>query len=205
MPLCTQGQVEDTMHIVFTDSMEPTIVYLIEGASQAIKSFLNREIEEATYTNELYDSPWGRAILQLRNYPVTAVAEIQENTVVLVEAEGFQWYSSGKVVRMNGSVDSRWQIGRKIIDVTYTAGYATGSIPDDIEMICAGIVARHFRAGADFAATPAAAGPVRSVSLDGSDSIEYADPPDMGAVGHVAMLTEQDQQGLMHYQRKMNL
>lgn len=205
MTLCVQADVENTLQITFTNQPEATITYLIDGATQAIKTHVDRELEEATYTNELYDSPWGRTLIKLRNYPVTAVTEVIENDVILVEGDSYEFYVSGNLARINGRLERRWQAGRKIIDVTYTAGYSTATLPKDIRNICAGIVARHFRAGADFAATPAAAGPIRSVSLDGSDSIEYADPPDMGAVGHAEMLTGQDKMGLSRYQRRMTL
>lgn len=204
MPLCTQGNVEATLQIKFQNSPEDTITFLIDGATQAIKTYANRELEETTFTNELYDSVWGRTMLQLRQYPVTAVALVEENSVALVEGEGFQWYTNGAIARINGRLERRWVIGRKIIDVTYTAGYSP--IPDDIVLVCTGIVARHFDAGVVYASSPAgAASAITSIALEGSDSISYAEPPGMGTVGNVQMLTASDTKALSRYQRRMVL
>ena len=205
MTLAVQADVQKTLHSVFTNQPESVVTYLLEGATAAINTFVNRELEEATYTNELYDSTWGRTMLQLRQYPVTAVAEVKENSIVLVEGEGFQWYPKGHLARINGTRERRWFVGRKIIDVTYTAGYALADIPADVRNIAAAIAIRHFRAGADYAATPNASGAITSVALDGSDSIDYADDPKMASVGYVEMLTDTEKIALSRYQRRLVL
>lgn len=203
MALCTQDDVERTLHIEFTDTPEDTITFLIDGASQAIKTWVGRELEEATYTNELYDSEWGRTMLQLREFPVTAVSAVVENGVDLVEGESYEFYSTA-LARINGSREQRWQVGRKIIDVSYTAGF--NPIPSDIVLVCSGIVARHFDAGVIYAATPeGAASGITAVGLEGSDSISYAEPPAMGTVGQVMMLTDSDKSALIRYHRRMVL
>lgn len=204
MALCVQSDVEKHLQISVTADPDGVFTYLIEGAGQAIKTYLGRALEEATYTNELYDSPWGRTTLRLREYPVSAVTAVEENSVALVEGEGFQWYPDGLLARINGTRERRWQIGRKIIDVTYTAGYASGSIPDDIRNVCAQMVARVFKAGAAYAATPESiASAIKSVSLEGSDSIEYADPPD--DISDVMQMTAADKTALGRYQKRMLL
>ncbi len=205
MTLAVQADVQKTLHSVFTNQPEPVITYLLEGATQAIKTYVGRELEEDTYTNELYDSEWGRTMLRLRQYPVTAVAAVLENGVALVEGESYEFYTSGALARINGSRETRWQIGRKIIDVTYTAGYAAPDVPHDIRNVCAGIVARHFQAGANYAATPDAAGNITQVQLDGSDSIGYADDPEMASVGYVDMLMMSEMTALSRYRKRLNL
>ena len=206
MTLATQEHVQNTIHAVFTNQPEPVVTYLLEGATQAINTYVNRELEEATYTNELYDSVWGRTTIRLRQYPVTAVAAVLENSIALVEGEGFQWYTMGMLARINGTLERRWQIGRKMIDVTYTAGYAVADIPADIRNVCAAIAARHFEAGAAYAATPSgSSGKVSTVALEGSDSITYAEDPNMASVGYVEMLTADEMTALSRYQRRLNL
>lgn len=205
MTLAVQADVQKTLHSVFTNQPEPVVTYLLEGATAAIETFVGRELEEATYTNELYDSAYGRTMLQLRQYPVTAVAAVLENSIALVEGEGFEWYEKGYLARINGTRERRWVIGRKIIDVTYTAGYAAADIPADIRNIVAAIVARHFRAGADYAATPNATGAITQVALEGSDSIDYADDPNLASVGYVEMLTDAEKSALTRYQRRLVL
>lgn len=202
--LCLQTHVESTLQIDFTNDPEDVITYLIEGADQAIKTYLGRAIEEATYTNEIYDSPWGREILVLREHPVTAVASVVEDGEALTEGDDYQWYSSGKLVRISGTRAARWKEGRKILDVTYTAGF--NPVPTDLRNICANMVARWFDAGATYAATPdAASGAITSVSLEGSDSIDYAEPPEMESVGHMSILTDQEMAFLGKYRRAMRL
>ncbi len=205
MTLAVQADVQKTIHSVFTNQPEPVITYLLEGATQAINTYVDRQLEEDTYTNELYDSPWGRTLLRLRQYPVTAISLVEENAVALVEGEGYQFYPDGRLARINGRLNRRWQEGRKIIDVSYTAGYAAADVPHDIRNICAAIVARHFEAGAAYAATPTATGNISNVSLDGSDSIDYADDPDMASVGYVEMLTMSEMKNLGRYRRQLVL
>jgi len=206
MTLATQAHVQNTLHAVFTNQPEPVVTYLLEGATQAINTYVKRELEEATYTNELYDSVWGRTMLQLRQYPVNSVPVVLENSIALVEGDSFQWYSNGSLARINGTREKRWQIGRKIIDVTYTAGYALADIPADIRNICAAIAARHFEAGAAYAATPSgSSGKVSTVAIEGSDSITYAEDPNMASVGYVEMITANEMTALSRYQRRLVL
>ena len=206
MTLATQAHVQNTLHSVFTNQPEPVVTYLLEGATQAINTYVNRVLEEAVYTNELYDSVWGRTMLQLRQYPVTAVADVTENGIALVEGDSFQWYPKGYLARINGTREQRWVIGRKIIDVTYTAGYAVADIPADVRNICAAIAARHFEAGAAYAATPSgSSGKISTVALEGSDSITYAEDPNMASVGYVEMITTNEMMLLNRYRKPMTL
>lgn len=205
MTLALQADVQKTIHSVFTNQPEPVITYLLEGATQAINTYVDRQLEEDTYTNELYDVAWGRTLIQLRQYPVTAVTAVIENLVALVEGTSYQFYSNGMLARISGRLERRWQNGRKIVDVSYTAGYAAADVPHDIRNICAAIVARHFEAGAAYAATPTATGNVTSVQLDGSDSIGYADDPNMASIGYVEMLTMEEMTALSRYRKRMVL
>ena len=205
MALCEQAHVQRVLQISFANNPEPVVTYLIEGADQTIKTYLQQNVEEQSISGEVHDGDFGRSIIRLRERPVSAVSSVVENGVTLTEGDEYQWYPDGRVVRVSGDLVRRWQRGPKKISVDYTGGYAPGSIPLDIRNVCARMVARQFQAGVVFASTPdSAPGAVRSVSIDGSDSVEYAEPEGV-ALSELMTLSDDDMRSLSAYRQRLTL
>lgn len=140
---------------------------------------MGRTLESASRA-ETFDG--GRVSIFLKWWPVTAVASVSEDGDALVVDDDFKFYEYGKLIRVSGDRQIVWRTTkRQSIDVAYTGGFLPGH-SDDHDMalehlgsICAEVVARAIRKGADAAAIPAgAAGQVQSVSLHGSDTTTYA-------------------------------
>jgi len=187
--LCTQLQVERTIQQTFTNQPEPVITDLILRASAVVESYCNRTFEAEVGIVETMDGN-GHAILRLAKTPVTAITTVVEDTTTLTVTDDFLWYANGELVRGDGKHDMLWSFYRQSIVVTYDAGYA--AIPTDLAHATATIVARWFQAGAAVAAAPDNAGAVRTIQLEGSDSIEYTDAvSDITADGKLG-LTESD-------------
>jgi hypothetical protein len=105
---------------------------LITGCSAWIKSFLNRDILQANYTETLDGTGTPRLILA--NYPVTALTQILADGIDVtakVICDGRR-----KITLTDGSV-----FRRDVANVTirYTAGYA--EVPADIEHTACRLVA----------------------------------------------------------------
>ena len=149
--LATQTDLEKTLQINFTSDTDAVAQYLLENASAAITTYLDRDIEETVYTGEVYDGPTGSALLLLKSWPVTAIASITENGTLLVYGTDYIWYEDGRVIRIAGDTNvlSLWSAGMQNVVVTYTAGYAT--VPHAIRDVCARAAARAFEKGAAFA------------------------------------------------------
>ena len=110
-----------------------------------VKTYLGRDIEQATYTDELYDGN-GTNYLITRQHPVTAITKLEmyeglnadgsedweewtqgdEYGRLLIEERAVSLYISGAV----------FPVGKNNIRITYTAGYAAADIPDDIDYVC---------------------------------------------------------------------
>lgn len=117
-------------------SYDTLLGQLITAASAWIKSYLNRDILTASYTETLDGT--GTAKIMLPQFPVTAVTSI---TI------GGQAVNLSTVV-IRGSVltladGSKFSRGYGNVVVAYTAGYATS--PADIEQDCIKIVAWWFK------------------------------------------------------------
>ena len=168
MALCTQADVELFLQHA---TVAGTVTYLIENAGALIETYLDRQIEEAPVVTELHDGD-RQNMIKLRQWPVTIpLTLVEEDGVVLVEGTDYVAYEDGRVYRGSNKVPANWILGRRIIDVDYTAGY--GTVPFDIRDTCARMVARAFQAGEAYANTPTGAAGVKSIDLADSDSVEY--------------------------------
>lgn len=116
---------------------DPRLTAALVRATDIINAYCNRRsLESAVYTDELVDGS-GTDTLQLDNYPITAVASLYEAGAALTvgldpnanPAPEVIWYGTqGHLVRPFGMF-LPWP---RYYKVTYTAGYAAGSIPPAI-------------------------------------------------------------------------
>jgi hypothetical protein len=171
--LCSQTDVEMRLQINFGTDPDPVCAALIAAAQGHIEREVGRPVEADDYI-ELFDGPLG-AYLWLANTPVNTIAGIEVDGVALTLPGDIYFTAAGKVGRLNDSgYLTTWGTYKpNIVEVTYNGGYAT--VPLDLRDICARAAARAFQAGAAFAAAPVSAGAVKSVALEGSDTVVWAD------------------------------
>lgn len=174
MALCTQADVEKKLQWDITAEPEPVVTMHIADAQAMIEAEVGRPLESAARSDTFDGGQWS---LFLTHWPVTAVATVTEDGTALTVTTEYLWYPGGKLIRVSGGHQTWWQASKpQSIVVAYTAGYSAGSKElEHLGSLCAEVVARAFRKGADNAAIPAGAtGQIQSVSLEGSDSVTYA-------------------------------
>lgn len=178
MSIATQVDVEQRLQVDFANAAEPVVDTLLAAAQGHIEREVGYPLETATGLVERFDFDRGRISLFLSRQPVTAITSIVEDGVALA-ATDYLLYSTGRVVRLSGGYRSSW-LGSKpqAIVVTYTAGYTIGvggTIPKDLVDICANVASRAFERGVFALTVPSGLEGVRSIALEGSDSVTYTD------------------------------
>ena len=105
-------------------------------------SYCNRTFEQATYTDEAYDGSRGPRIV-LPHAPVSAVTAVKirhssSSATTLATSEYRFHAETGILIRDAGGYAEcgrvGWPFGHKNILVTYTGGYASGSVPSDVTL-----------------------------------------------------------------------
>lgn len=184
MALCTQLDVEQKLQWDITAEPETVVTALIADAQAHIEAEVGRTLESAV-RQETFDG--GSWVHFLKHFPVTAVTAVTEDGTSLTVATDVLWYERGKLLRASNGRQTYWKTTKlQSIVVDYVGGYLAGTHTTELEhlgSICAEVVARAFRKGADNAVLPAgAAGAVQSVSLEGSDTVTYATGGGSGTV-----------------------
>lgn len=132
MALITLSELKTFLSISGTDQDTILQIY-VDSANAFIINYLNRDIEETAYTDEVYDGP-GTPALVLRQYPLISVEEVLVNgeaeteSTDVTDTEGYYIKSYDNGILYNRAF---WDRGRGIIQVSYTAGYTT--IPGDLK------------------------------------------------------------------------
>lgn len=214
--LCTQADVEHRLQWDITAEPDPTITALIADAQATIEAEVGRPLESGPRT-ETFDG--GPITLFLRFTPVTAVETVTEDGTPLTETD-FMFKANGRLIRTTeAGFQTTWRTRKpQAITVEYTGGYVAASeesssssspSSDDplhllalehLGSICAEMVARAFRKGADSAAIPAgAAGGLQSVSLAGSDTVTYATGGEAEELAQFIYLTDNEKLQLARY------
>jgi hypothetical protein len=141
---------------------------LLAAATKTINRHCNRELEKATYTDELYYGN-GSDRLYLREYPiatggVSAVkiwngSSFVTETATLYELQQSRFIQYPKLGQESAATYSDWPAGVPI-EVTYTAGYDTAAVaapwdtcalttafavPEDLEYACAMLAVHLFQ------------------------------------------------------------
>jgi hypothetical protein len=206
LALCTQLDVEQKLQWDITAEPDTTVTALIADAQAHIEAEVGRALESGT-RQETFDG--GRVALFLKYFPVTAVTSVSEDGDVLTVDDDYIWNERGRLLRVSAAgYQKMWTTYKpQSIVVDYDGGYVS---PDhDVELehlgsICAELVARAFRKGADNAALPSgAAGAIQSVSIEGSDSVTYATGGGTatlsGGLTQFVFLTEDERRQLQRY------
>lgn len=176
MAYSTQADLEKWLQIDFTVEPEPVVTLLLAYAEAVIDNYTDRTFHAVAGDSVTLDGR-GDRILFLPQWPVTAVGSVVEDGVALAAGTDFYWYADGRLVRGSPDVgypNMRWSRADQSVVVTYDHGYAT--IPPEIELVSTRIAGRMFQASAAYAAAAgsSSSGAVRSISLDGSDRVEFA-------------------------------
>lgn len=194
--LCSQTDVEMRLQINFGADPDPVCAALIAAAQGHIEREVGRPVEADDYT-ELFDGPDG-AYLWLANTPVNSIASIEVDGEALVVADDVDFTPFGKVSRVSSGYLTSWgTLKLGTVEVVYNGGYTT--VPLDLRDLCANVAARAFKEGAAYAALPTGAGGggIVSVSLDGSDAVQYGEGGPGGGLATVSVtravqLTEEE-------------
>lgn len=103
----------------------------------AMEGYCGRKFDEASYTQVYYRDFITQASVPkiwTFHYPVSAIASITEDT--LVDTDDYLLKpNNGQIRRMNDNSASVWFKDSKKITAIYTAGYATGAAPRDLQQV----------------------------------------------------------------------
>lgn len=202
MALCVQADVEKRLQWDITAEPDAVITMLIASAQALIETEIGRTVESANRTETLDGGAWS---LFLKWWPVTSITTVTDNAVALTPTTDFLWYPRGKLIRVSGGYQQFWRSWKpQGIAVAYVGGYLAGTHTVELatlKSICAEVVARAFKAGADNAAIPVgASGQIASVTLAGSDSVTYTDTSgatsSSGGIDSFVYLTEDERRML---------
>ncbi len=213
MTLALQADVEKFLQVDVTSEPSAPVTMLLENASGLVESFVGRDLEEATRTED-YDLPDG-SVLVLRNAPVTAITTVTLNTpaTVLVEDTDFVLKAkAGQLIRTGADRRPvRWNRSGGLVmnevEVVYDAGYDFTADPllernaRVARDTTTRIVVRAFQAAAAYAALPAGADAIKKITLIGSDSVEYRSEL-TNVAGAAIQLTDADKTSLRGIRRK---
>lgn len=199
MALITQSDVEAHLGLA-AGSLDGTEIDLwILQAQSIAEQYCHQPLEESQGIVETFEvdqwEPWHR----LARFPVTAVDSVVEDTVTLTETTDYLWYDDGRIRRVRNSDDASWSRYVAGVVVTYDAGYTSGTVPEGLKLALESIAADLYRAALQHAAV-GESGPVKQVSLDGSDSITWQDSTDWAVTA--VKLTDGQKQLLSPYRRR---
>lgn len=174
MPLSTVAALEQYCQIDITNDSDPAVLLLLDYAQAIIETHLDRTLEAQTAVAETLDGR-GDEVLFLSQWPVTAVTSVTEDGDLLTVDVDFYWYPDGRLVRGDPTAIDRlaWSRAKQNVDVVYDHGYAT--IPKEIELVSTQLAGEMFKKSAAYANAPVGSAGIRSISLDGSDSVEFND------------------------------
>lgn len=128
---------------------------LINGISLWVKNFLARNLVMTTYT-EYYNGLTDRELI-LRNYPITSITSIHEDSLRQFGSSTVINVSSDVMVQNDSAIlrawnnKTHWLYGYAVIKVVYISGYTTsfntGTMPEDIRLAVKRILDHQYRTG----------------------------------------------------------
>lgn len=176
--LITQQDLEVYLQIDFDDPADATVAALIAQAQDAADSYCNQPLEEQADIAYSFEVDQPEAWHVLPRFPVSAAAVTEDGTALLAGTD-YRLYQDGRLRRLQGgSWERSWTTLIDGAAVVYTAGWGVAiPAPEDLKRGITAICARFFagipgRSGAAFAAQGPI--PLKTVELEGSDSITYA-------------------------------
>lgn len=139
---CALSDVKAYLGIAPTNTNDDAVLNrLITSASQFIRSWLNRDIDQRSYTDTRDGT--GHVKMTFPNYPITAVQSVQVGQIVIPQSTGPTvpgWVFTPTAIILRQYVfDKDYQN----VVVTYTAGYSP--IPTDIAQATIEMVTFRFK------------------------------------------------------------
>lgn len=122
-PLATAQQLASWLQVDSVESDAATLA--LNVASGAVRRYCGWSISAETKTGELVDGT-GRRSVWLPTLRLTAVSDVTEGGVALVDGTDYVWTREGRLYRAG-----LWRNVPRNIQVTYTHGFDT--VPDDVQ------------------------------------------------------------------------
>lgn len=151
MSLVTDANYKYYLGLNQSETITNNFTPLINAVEKRVKDFLHRDIETATYTDEIYDGS-GNNSLVLRQFPITSIASVKvyegigagnvETWTTLVEHTDYDRLIIPVEAHLFYLDGYRFVRQFQNYKVTYVAGYS--SIPDDIQLACKKLVALYW-------------------------------------------------------------
>ena len=146
MALATLAKVKEYLEISGSDH-DARLTALVGRAEQAVKSFTRRELEApGADVTELHDGADGDTVF-LDEFPIISVTSVHDDTEGVFGAETLIAATDYAIVANEGFVRlrfTRFIEGVQNIQVKYIGGFASNSIPKDLEMATIYLVAHWF-------------------------------------------------------------
>lgn len=161
--LVSEAELKGILSIDVTQVGQDSVIQgVINRASEAIETFLGRQIVTRGSITEYHTTDGYLDVLISNQFPVTTVTSIKEGewsggvwtaaTTLTASTDYVYEAASGRFFRLN----SKWKAGRDGVQLVYAAGYAnTAAVPGPIKEICLNLAARRYsqiKRGGDFAA-----------------------------------------------------
>ncbi|MEI7443268.1 MAG: head-tail connector protein [Burkholderiales bacterium] len=137
---CSLSDVKSFMAITGTQD-DPLLTSLIQAASNAMETVMNRTVAAASYT-DLVDGN-GKAGMMLSNWPVISVTSVTIDGTSVPASTGYGasgYAQDENVVFLRNRVFTK---GARNVSIVYQAGWAT--VPDDLKQACVETVALKYR------------------------------------------------------------
>ncbi|PWJ07920.1 hypothetical protein DKG34_10985 [Streptomyces sp. NWU49] len=174
-PWATPDELRHHLRLATIDEAQAAAA--IAAAERVIRAEIQQTIDLVT-DDTAYVVGAGRQLVNLPEWPVTAVTSVHQDGELLEHGEGYRWNRFGMLTRLPG----RWPLDAEIV-VVYSHGYAT--VPAAVKQVCLQVAGRAW-------ARPSTA--VSAESL-GDRSVTY----DKDRTGEA--LTEYEQRMLQPYAR----
>lgn len=133
------------------DKDDQLINTLVKSYSKAIQNWTHLSIISDTFS-ETFDIVPLQDKIFLNEYPLTSIVAVTNNSVAMVEdTDYYSNYTTGVLTKapkdaidVMDYIKDYWYEGYEKVEVTYVAGYAEGSIPDDIQLATMMLVNRAY-------------------------------------------------------------
>jgi uncharacterized phiE125 gp8 family phage protein len=142
--LTTLADVKEFLGITSTTN-DDLLQMLITAESDYIATWCNRKLVQQTITETRDGS--GSDRMMFREYPVSAVASVtMDGNPVPASAtpqNGYGYYFTSRILMLRYGWG--WCMGAGNVQITYTAGYASGSIPQALAQAAAELTAYRYK------------------------------------------------------------
>lgn len=158
--LTTQASVEAVLGTSITDTTR--LNELIAQASALIEDEVGRHFDTTAITDETHTAPATSRAILLEHWPVASVEAVREDGDTLtVDTDYKVDLDAGIIRRASEGSPARWYYGKlDAIEVDYTP-----TVPEALNALAAGMVARAMRGGDNEAAVPSVMGGLRQLTI----------------------------------------